>query len=122
MSNSLLDDLKDEAYDFALASGNLLPKPREAPERFTSAGYRASYSHTTCACGHAWFSLVNIMHLETGDKGSSKAVALHLGSSPNLSFSPDSAKTVSIMSGKTAYCPECLPVLGFPLGENHGRG
>ena len=69
-SNPFLDEIRDEAYQHALASGNLIRPPKEAPERFTLTEYRASMAEETCACGVISLRLVSIMACEKGTKGS----------------------------------------------------
>src|SRR4051812_9802949 len=89
MTNDLLDDLKAEGYADDLANGNLRGKSRDTLERFTSEGFRAVIDVLTCrGCGAVHRSLAAIMHQERGDKGSSRAQALHLGHAPNIDTDP----------------------------------
>lgn len=111
--NDLLNDLKEEGYQDALANGNLRGKPRDTLERFTSAGYRAIICSVKCtSCGFITRTLSGIMHHEIGDKGSSRAQSLHLGHTPNIDTSP---KPISYLAGKTGVCINCVGAWGFSL-------
>lgn len=119
MSNPLLDDLKDESYKDALASGNLHKKrPTEALpsfERFTSVGYRICLLDETCLhCGKLTRFFSQIMHRETGDQGSIHERALHLGTIHDNPLEPKLPPSIS--SRNVAYCMNCiLQAKGFTL-------
>jgi hypothetical protein len=115
MSNDFLDDIAEESYSDALAYGNLKPKVRDELERFHSDGYFAAIHVCRCKnCGTITRTLGGIFHKETGTKGSSRSIALHLGHTPNLPLLPTD-KPVTYLGSTTQVCVACVTAYGFSL-------
>jgi hypothetical protein len=119
MANDLLDDLIDDDYQEALATGHLKPKHRDKLERFTSNGYFAAIHVCKCdGCGSITRTLGGIFHKEIGDQGGSRAqnILLH-----HINIPLGQNYPVTYLASHTPICAGCVEAQGFSLDPETER-
>lgn len=113
--NPFLDDLAEEGWTDMLENGNLRKKPKDEIERFFSTGYTAAIHVCKClSCGSVTRTLGNILHTETGSKGSTRMIALEPSFMLSIPQEPRN-KPVTYLGRTTRICASCVESHGFSL-------